>query len=165
MTPEEDYNQYMQLHRNFSETYTMVYRHVMDFYPLPQKFIQEAAPKVDSYVEDFWTHKNAPPENSSFRELVFFAQSFKQFATEANNVFEEYKGLHGQSNKYMKAIFSLKQNTNAGADEYAKLIPVLNKLITGFEDVKQKTEKAAKKLQKLQMEWTSLKEKMSSNKL
>jgi hypothetical protein len=163
MTPEEEYEQYMRLHRNFSETYTTVYKHVMDFYPLPQKFIQEAAPKVESYVEDFWDHKNAPPENDSFREIVFFARNFKEFAANANNVFEEYKGLHGQSGNYIKAIFRLKEKSVAGGDDYAKLIPVLNKLIDGFEEVKQKTDKAAKDLQKLQMEWSSLSEKMKSH--
>ena len=160
MIPEEEYEQYMKLHRRFSETYTTVYKYVMDFYPQPQKFIQEAAPKVESYVEDFWDHKNAPPENGSFRELVFFAQDFKEFAANANNVFEEYKVLHSQSGNYIKTIFRLKEKSEANCNDYAKLIPELNKLITGFDQVKQKTDMAAKELQKLQIEWGSLSGKM-----
>ena len=163
MTPEEEYEHYMTLHRSFSEAYTTVYKHVMDFYPQPQKFIQEAAPKVDDYVEDFWDHKNALHENSSFRTLVFFAQNFKKFAENANNVFEEYKVLHSQSGNYIKTIFRLKEKNVEDCNDYAKLIPTLNKLITGFEEVKQKTDKAAKELEKLQMEWRHLSEKMNAH--
>jgi hypothetical protein len=160
MIPEEEYEHYIKLHRRFSETYTTVYKYVMDFYPQPQRFIQEAAPKVECYVEDFWDHKNAPPENGSFRELVFFAQDFKEFAANANNVFEEYKVLHSQSGNYIKTIFRLKEKSEVKRDDYAKLIPVLSKLITGFEEVKLKTDKAAKELQKLQTEWSALSQKM-----
>jgi len=162
MTAAEQYEQYMVLHRDFSDTYTKVYKHVMDFYPLPQKFIQVAAPEIDSYVEKFAVHQNEPDESDSFQHLFYFAKNFKDFAADANGVFEEYKGLHGESDNYIKAIFKLKEKNHTGAEvvEYVQLIPVLNKLIDGFKVVKQKTDEAAKNLQLLQTEWGSIKQKI-----
>jgi len=164
MTTEEEYEQYLVLHRNFSDTYAQVYKHVMDFYPLPQKFIKEATPELDGYIEKFWAHENSPVEGESFRNLVFFAKNFREFANNANGIFEEYQGLHGESGKYIKTIFKLKEKIPAGvnaSNEYTRLVPVLKKLITGFEQIKQKTEKTAKNLQLLQAEWGSLKSKMN----
>ena len=164
MTSEEQYEQYMTLHRDFSQAYSKVYKHVMDFYPLPQKFIKDAAPEIDSYVEKFSAIEKAPDQRDSFEDFFYFAKNFKEFAANANGVFEEYKGLHGESGNYIKTIFKLKERHRSSHDEpeeYVRLIPVLNKLIGGFKDVKQKTDEAAKNLQQLQSEWGSLKEKMN----
>jgi hypothetical protein len=161
MAPQEQYEQYLLLHRGFSETYSKVYKQVTDFYPLPQKFILEAAPEIDGYVEGFWEHKNDPHESDSFRDLVFFANNFQAFTLHANHVFNEYKELHSESDRYIKTIFRLKEKKLADVSDYAQLVPVLNKLITGFQQVKQKTDEAAKKLRQLQADWGSIKEKMN----
>ena len=165
MTPEEEYDQYLHLHQNFSEEYARVYKHVMDFYPQPQKFIREASPEIDSYIEQFWQNENSSHENEAFRKLVFFANNFKSFATHANSVFEQFKGLHGESGNYIKTVFKLKEKIPPGRNpEYTRLVPVLKKLISGFEQIKQKTDETANNLRQLQTEWGSLKQKMNPDK-
>ena len=164
MTSEEQYQQYLALHRNFSESYSQVYKHVMDFYPQPQKFIKEAAPEIDSYVERFSAYRTRVAGEESFQQFFYFAKSFKEFATETNGVFEEYQGLHGESGNYIKTIFKLKEKGYGDTEDstqYVELIPVLSKLIGGFEHVEKKTEEAAKRLQQLQSEWGNIKTKMS----
>jgi hypothetical protein len=166
MSPQEQYDQYLKLHRDFSQSYAVVYKQVMDFYPLPQKFIQEATPEIDLQIEKFWECRNNPTEEESFRSFVHFAQNFREFAGTANNIFEEYKGLRGESGDYIKTVFRLKQKNPTGncAEEYVELIPVLNRLMNGFKQVKQKTEEAAKNLYKLQNEWGSLRQKINQPK-
>jgi len=167
MTTEEKYQQYKLLHKNFSDTYAKVYKHVMDFYPQPQKFIREATPQIDSYIDKFSDYHHPPDKDDSFEDVVYFARNFKDFASNANGMFEEYKGLHTESGNYIKTIFKLKEknaDTLEGSADYIRLIPVLSKLITGFERIKQKTDEAAKNLCQLQAEWGSLKEKMNPDK-
>jgi hypothetical protein len=163
MTPEEQYEQYMKMHRDFSQSYAVVYKQVMDFYPLPQKFIKEAEPEIDGQIEKLWTCRNNPTAEDTFHDFIYFAKNFKDFAGMANTIFEEYTELRNESGNYIKTVFRLKEKNyedNCVKDEYAELIPVLHKLIGGFNEVKQKTEEAARNLLKLQREWTSLKEKM-----
>jgi hypothetical protein len=160
MTPVEEYEQYEILHRDFSKAYAQVYKHVMDFYPQPQKFIQEATPEIDTYVEKLSATANKQDEEGSFQALFYFAKNFKAFAAEANDVFEEYKGLQGESGSYIKSVFRLKEKNPgnySGAAEFTKLVPVLNKLIGGFRRIEQKTEENAKAFRQLQNEWRRLK--------
>ena len=164
MTPEEQYEQYMKMHRNFSQSYAIVYKQVMDFYPLPQKFIQEAAPEIDGQIEKFWESRNNPTDEESFRHFFHFAKNFKEFAGIANSIFEDYKDLRNESGNYIKTVFRLKEKNptdHSGTDDYVELIPLLGKLMMRFQEVKQKTDEAAKRLSKLQCEWGSIKEKMN----
>lgn len=166
MAPDNEYEQYVMLHRDFSKTYSQVYKHIMDFYPLPEKFIHEAAPEIETYIEKLAAGATGPDGDSSFQQLTYFARNVKAFATTANEVFEEYKGLHGESGSYIKKVFRLKElcmDDDAG-DEFARLIPVLKKLIGGFKQIDEKTDQAAKNLQKLQSEWISLKANLGPNK-
>jgi hypothetical protein len=163
MTPEEQYEQYMRMHRDFSQSYAMVYKQVMDFYPLPQKFISEATPEIDNQLEKLWTCRNNPTAEETFHDFIYFAKNFQEFAGTANSIFEEYTELRNKSGDYIKTVFRLKEKNlpdNIGRDEYVELIPVLNKLIGGFNQVKQKTNEIAKNLLKLQSDWLSLKQKM-----
>ncbi len=161
MEPLDEYEQYIMLHRDFSKAYSQVYKHVMEFYPLPQKFIKEAKPEIDTYVEKFAVDPGDPEKHDTFDNLLYFARNFKDFAAHANEVYEEYKGLHGESGEYIKSVFRLKEKCNGpdhGDSEFAKLIPALNKLIGGFKRVEQKTNEAARNLQQLQSDWRKLKE-------
>jgi len=160
MTPGEELAQYETLHRDFSKTYSKVYKHVMDFYPQPQKFIQEATPEIDTYVEKLSANAESPVGGGSFQALFSFARNFKAFAADADAVFEEYKELHSESGNYIKNVFRLKEKSHdaiTGASDFARLIPVLNKLITGFKKIERKTDEAERNLQKLQSEWRRLK--------
>ncbi len=166
MTPGEEYAQYESLHRDFSKTYMRVYKHVMDFYPLPQKFIQEATPEIDKYVEKL-SGAVGTTEGTSFQALFGFAKNFQAFAADANKVFEEYQGLQAESGRYIKNVFRLNernQNPADGAPEFAKLIPVLTRLVGGFKSIEQKTNEAARNLQQLQNEWRRLKANTSNEK-
>lgn len=165
MTPEGDYQQFTMLHRDFSKTYSQVYKHVMDFYPEPQKFIQEAKPEIDTYVEKISMQESHPESQHTFKAVLYFATNFKEFADTTNNVFEEYKNLHSESDHYIKDIFKLKergQDAETHQNEFTKLIPVLNKLITGFKRIEQKTDETAKTFQQLQSEWAKLKTTLHS---
>ena len=167
MRPEEEYEQYEQLHRDFSKTYLKVYKHVMDFYPLPQKFIQEATPEIDSYVEKLSGRDNGPDGGRSFQALFCFAKNFQAFAADANHVFEEYQQLQSESGHYIKNVFRLKEKStgpDSGATEFARLIPVLTRLVGGFKRIEQKTEAADQNLQQLQNEWRRLKANSLSEK-
>jgi len=160
MAPGKDFEQYEQLHRDFSKTYMKVYKHVMDFYPLPQKFIREAAPEIDNYVEKLSAGDASPEGGRSFQALFSFAKDFQAFASDANKVFEEYQELQSESGRYIKTVFKLNerhQSRNEGATEFASLIPVLTRLVGGFQRIEKKTEEAAKNLRQLQNEWRRLK--------
>lgn len=165
MTPEEQYHQYLELHRDFSETYSSLYRYILEFYPQPQKFIAEASPEIDHYVKNFSASEQDERVMNSFESLFYFAKHFREFTITANEVFDEYKLLHDASGAYIKRVFRLKEKDkihNECDSEYAQLIPTLTKLITGFKQVKYKTDAAAQNLQRLQSEWGVVKKKMSS---
>ena len=167
MANEEEYEQYIMLHRDFRRTYSQVYKHVMDFYPEPQKFIEEAAPEIDTYVKSISNNSPHPESQGSFQTLSSFSRSVKEFAADANEVFEEYKELHSQSGLYIKDVFRLKEkghDANANPDEFTKLIPLLSKLISGFKRVERKTDETAKTLQQLQSDWRKLKTNISDEK-
>ena len=157
MKPKDEYEQYVMLHRDFSQVYSKMHKHIMEFYPVPQKFIQEAAPEIDIYVEKFSANAVDPGCHYSFDSLLFFAKNLKAFAADTNEVFEEYKGLHGESGDYIKKVFRLKEKSGDEGAELTQLIPALNHLIGGFRRIEQKTNEAAKNLLQLQSEWRKLK--------
>lgn len=164
MTNEEEYEQYIMLHRDFSKTYSQVYKHVMDFYPEPQKFVQETVPEIDTYVKGIAGSAHHPESQGSFQALTYFARNVKELAANANEVFEEYKALHNESGHYIKDIFRLKEKVpdiETNPNEFTKLIPVLKKLISGFKRIERRTDETAKTLQQLQRDWKKLKTNIS----
>jgi hypothetical protein len=167
MTIEEEYNCYRSLHHDFSVSYASLHKHMLDFYPLPKKFIEETGPRIENYVRNYSIKEVNAKKNLSVEMIFYFSGSFSQFAAETVKLFDDYRLLYDESGMYMKRLFKLKesnpgQNPAGSAEEYIEMIPGLNALVGGLKSVEEKVCETEKKLAQLEAEWQSIQQTISS---
>lgn len=160
MYPDERYGLYKSLHHSFSESYVKTGKQVMDFYPAWKNFMDTQGPEISRLVNAFSAAESGEHMNNGFEMLFYFLKDFKEDASAAHNIMNDYTTLCTQSNTYMKKVFMLQEkNQDAPTGQvYEQLIPELNSLISGFKDVEQKTHDAMMNLQVIQAEWMKIRE-------
>ena len=142
MNPDEHYALYKNLHHDFSQSYVITGKHVMDFYPAWKNFIDAEGPEIGRLVNAFSAAETNEQINSGFEMLFYFLKDFKEDAFTAHSIMKDYNVLCGQSNAYMKKVFMLQEKNlvDPSGELYRQLGPELNNLINGFKEIEGKPE-------------------------
>jgi hypothetical protein len=145
------YEDYRKAHRDFMKVYKVLYEEVCGFSFLPEKFIQEAEPIIDQYLE-----KDASTQQLRIGLLAItdFINNFYLFMDEATEMFTEHQALAGQTMKYMEKVSFLNRKNQDRyirdcEEDYVQLIPELNSLRVALNRVKEKVEKTNESLVQL----------------
>jgi hypothetical protein len=157
------YEDYRKAHHEFMRAYKVLYEEVSSFSFLPERFIHEAEPVVDRYLD-----KKAHGEEHriGLQVITDFIDNFYVFMDEATEMFTEHQALAAHTIKYMEKISFLNRKNQDRyirdcEDDYVQLMPDLNRLKNSLADVKVKVDQTTASLTQLKPVWERIKDKIS----
>lgn len=158
------YEDYRKIHYDFMKLYKQLYEDVCRFSLLPEKFIQEAEPVIDTYLNK---SANAASERKlGLQVITDFINNFYIFMDEATEMFTEHQTLTRQTMKYMERVSFLNRKNQDRyirecEDDYLQLIPELYKLQDNLTLVRDKVDITGRNMNLLKPVWERIKNKIS----
>jgi hypothetical protein len=158
------YEDYRNAHRDFMKTYKVLYEEVSGFSLLPERFIHEAEPLIDRYLDN---NTNTQQLRIGLMAITDFINNFYVFMDEATEMFTEHQALAGQTMKYMEKVsFLNRKNQDCYIrdceDDYVQLIPELNNLRIALARVKEKVDQTNESLNHLKPIWDRIRDKIAA---
>jgi len=158
------YEDYRKAHRDFMKVYKVLYEEVCGFSFLPERFIKEAEPIIERYLEK---DANSQELRIGLLAITDFINNFYLFMDEATEMFTEHQALAGQTLKYMEKVSFLNRKNQDRyikdcEEDYIQLIPDLNRLRMTLSAVKEKVEQTNESLDHLRPIWERIRDKIAA---
>ena len=155
------YEDYRKAHHEYMKVYKVLYEEVCGFSFLPEKFIQEAEPVIDRYLNK----PSDADQKIGLQVITYFISNFYACMDEATEMFTEHQALAGQTMKYMEKVSFLNRKNQDKyirdcEDDYLQLMPDLNKLRDSLVLVSEKVYKTSQTLNHLKPVWERIKDKI-----
>jgi len=160
------YEDYRNLHHNFIKAYKGLYEEVAGFSLIPEKFVKEAEPVIQKYLDN--TSAPAVGERKiQLQAITDFISKFYEFMDNATEMFVEHQALCDQTVAYMEKVSDLNfrhkgQNLADFEDDYLQMIPYLEKLNQGLALVQKKESQVARDMAGLRPDWETIKRKIAA---
>jgi len=157
------YEDYRKAHHEYMKVYKVLYEEVCSFSFLPEKFIQEAEPVIDQYLNKT---SSSVQQRIGLQVITDFINNFYGFMDEATEMFTEHQALAGQTMKYMEKVSFLNRKNQDRyirdcEDDYLQLIPDLNRLKDSLTQVREKVDQTSGSLNRLKPVWERIKDKIT----
>ncbi len=158
------YEDYRKSHYDFMKAYKLLYEDVSSFSLLPERFIQQAEPIIDNYL-------NRPTDSGNDQKMGLqviteFITNFYVFMDDATEMFTEHQALAGQTMKYIEKVSFLNRKNQdcyirECEDDYVQLMPELNRLKEILYSVRDKVDSTGNHLNRLKPVWERIKDKIA----
>ena len=155
------YDDYRKAHHTFIRAYKNLYEEVAGFSLLPERFINEASPIIERFIEKT---EYAPPsiEKKIHMQVIRdFVSRFYDFIDEATELFTEHQALADQAIAYMEKVSFInqrntgKQPTEAEQD-YLVLLSDLDRLTIGLKVVREQVDITCADLENIKPVWEKI---------
>ena len=158
------YDDYRKAHRDFMKVYKVLYEEVCGFSFLPERFIKEAEPIIERYLEK---DSNSQELRIGLLAITDFINNFYLFMDEATEMFTEHQALAGQTLKYMEKVSFLNRKNQDKfvkdcEEDYIQLIPDLNRLRITLAAVKEKVDQTNESLDHLRPIWERKRDRIAA---
>lgn len=158
------YEDYRKAHHDFMKAYKNLYEDVSSFSLLPERFIQQAEPVIDRYL-----NKPAPSGSEhriGLQVISDFINNFYVFMDDATEMFTEHQALAGHTMKYIEKVSFLNRKNQDRyirdcEDDYLQLMPELENLREILYMVRDKVDTTSRNLDRLKPVWERIKDKIS----
>jgi hypothetical protein len=158
------YDDYRKMHHHFIRSYKILYEEVAGFSLLPEKFVKDAEPIIQRYLDT----TDSPAEGErriQLQAITDFISRFYEFMDNATEMFVEHQALCDQTVAYMEKVGHLNykhqgENPADFEEDYIPLIPYLERLNENVAVVKKKENQVVRDLASLRPDWETIKEKI-----
>jgi len=159
------YDDYQRLHRTYIRAYKQLYEDVAAFSILPERFIHQAEPIIEKYLEDYKLTE-ASDQKQWLRVITDFISRFYEFMDEATEMFTEHQSLADETYAFLQRVSLLEAKYNEdksreSEQEFVKLIPELHHLATCLKVVREAVDNTSARLQNLEPVWQDIKGKIN----
>jgi hypothetical protein len=158
------YEDYRKAHRDFMKVYKVLYEEVCGFSFLPERFIKEAEPIIERYLEK---DANSQELRIGLLAITDFINNFYLFMDEATEMFTEHQALAAQTLKYMEKVSFLNRKNQDRfvkdcEEDYVQLMPDINRLRAALNAVKEKVDQTNESLDHLRPVWERIRDKIAA---
>ena len=158
------YEDYRKAHNEFMKLYRGLYNEVCGFSLIPEKFIQEAEPVIDRYLDKV---AGESQRSIGLEVIADFINNFYVFMDDATEMFTEHQALAGQTMKYMERVAFLNRKNQKRyirdcEDDYLQLMPELSRLKDSLTQVKDKVDQTTETLDSLKPVWERIRHKIAA---
>ena len=159
------YEDYRKAHHDFMKSYKVLYEDVSVFSTLPERFIQEAEPVIDRYLNK--VTDAAEQQKIGLQAITDFISNFYVFMDDATEMFTEHQALAGHAMRYLEKVSFLNRKNQDRyirecEDDYLQLMPELNDLREILYMVRDKVDTTSKDLNRLKPIWERIKDKIAA---
>lgn len=158
----DTYNQYLSLHQTFNEEHRTISRQITDLYLLPKKFMEENEKAIQLCLKN--RKQETVPHHAELspfgiRDFLFTVEDFKLQTME---LFFEHRLHIDKCTVYVLKVTELQdkfrsKNTPEYEEEFVKLIPQVEELRAGLNNLLVKAKQMAKQLEVIQLRWNKIK--------
>lgn len=152
----ETYETYCLRHDVFIGEYKMLYDDVAVFSALPEKFIDEADPVIQQFIESIKDEKTRAVDQERLKAITAFIERFYVFTDNATAMFEEHQIMADQTILYLQDVIKVKKTSANFNQTFAQLIPVLEKLEMALTSLQLKVDYLKVELGMLKPVWTDV---------
>ena len=158
------YEDYRKAHTDFMKLYRNLYEEVCGFALIPEKFINEAEPVIDRYLDQV---EKDDHRNIGIQVIADFINNFYVFMDETTEMFTEHQALAGQTMRYMERVAFLNRKNQKRfirdcEDDYLQLIPELTRLKETLLQVKEKVDQTTETLDSLKPVWEKIRQRIAA---
>ena len=155
------YDDYRRLHYEFLHSYKTLYENVGGFVTLPEKFIKQAEPVIEKYLQKDFQLLYSADKKLRVQVITDFINRFYEFIDEVTEMFIVHQSLSEQALEYLDRVSVLNRKSDnrvVGYEEpYVKLIPELQNLLKTLRLAKEKADLTLVQLDSLKPVWEKIK--------
>ena len=159
MQQQKTYQSYISLHEEFNHEHRILSKRITDMYQLPKEFMEEHEKGIQNClngrVQDGAPHHSELSHNG-IRDFLFIVEDFKLQTME---LFFEHRVHIDKCTIYVMKVSEL-QNKHEKSPEYEeeciKLIPQLEELKQGLNNLLSKAEMMVENLEQIKTRWQKI---------